>query len=325
MASQSFNSSTGRIVFMKTSIASGGSTPASSSLRQMMQQHPLFSFFFMAYAFSWIMGIPYILSQWGILHGDFRIAFVLKSFGPFLAAFIMTGILEGKDGVQRLRHSLRPVRAGWQWYLFILLGIPALFLLGISVLPGALASFQGFPPNFPIVYVVTFVLIFFGGGPLGEEPGWRGFALPRMQPLYGPLKGTLLLGVLWVFWHLPDFLTDAQRGGPGTGLAAFFTNFPIFFLMVISMAIIFTWVFNHNKGSLFIVILLHASINTFSIVVPLFAAPSVTSTDLPILIGVIVPAVLIIILTRGRLGYQPSIGQPLASDEIKTQPYSANP
>ncbi len=154
------------------------------------------------------------------------------------------------------------------------------------MLPGALASFQGLPRAFLIVYLVNFVIIFFLGGPLGEEIGWRGFALPRMQLRYGPLWGTLLLGVLWVFWHLPHFLTSAQRGGPGTSFATFLTNFPIFFLMVIAMAIIFTWVFNHTRGSLFMAILLHASINTFSIVVPLFAAPIVTSTDLPILIGV---------------------------------------
>jgi membrane protease YdiL (CAAX protease family) len=306
---------------MDTSTASDQSATASGGLRQVMRQHPLFFFFLMAYAFSWIMVIPYILSQWGILHGDFRIIFVIKSFGPFLGAYIMTGITEGRAGLLSLRQRIRQWRAGWQWYLFILVGIPALFLLGLIVLPGALASFQGFPPNFPVVYLVSFVLIFFGGGPLGEEPGWRGFALPRMQPRYGPLRGTLLLGVLWVCWHLPDFLTDAQRGGPGTNFATLLTvNFPIFFLMVMAMAVIFTWVVNHTFGSVFIAILLHASINAFGIVQPLFTAPSVTSTDLFMCIGVVVAALMILILTRGRLGYQPGQARPLAPGEIRAQP-----
>jgi uncharacterized protein len=87
--------------------------------------------------------------------------------------------------------------------------------------------------------------------------------------------------------------------------------------MVIAIAIIFTWVFNHTRGSLFIAILLHASINTFSIVAPLFAAPIVTSTDLPILIGVVMAALLIILLTRGRLAYQPSHEHSLMPGEIK--------
>jgi membrane protease YdiL (CAAX protease family) len=278
---------------------------ASKGLPQVMRQHPLFFFFLIAYAFSWIISIPYILAQWGFLHGDFTIVFVIKSFGPFLAAYIMLNLLEGKEGVQRWRASMRQVRIGWQWYLFILLGIPALGLLGIVVMPGGLASFQGFPANFSIVYLVTFVLIFFGGGPLGEEPGWRGFALPRLQARYGALQGTLLLGVLWVFWHLPDFLTTAQRGGPGSNFMTLLTvNFPIFFLMVMALAVIFTWVFNHTDSSIFAVLLLHTSINAFGMVQPLFTAPSVTGTDLFLCLGVGVTALLILILTRGRLGYK---------------------
>lgn len=291
---------------MNTSISTSQSTSVSKGLQQWVRKYPLLSFFLMAYAFSWIMSIPYILAQWGVLHGDFRLAFVIKSFGPFLAAYIMTSITEGKEGVLRFKESLRQTRVGWQWYLLIMLGIPALMLLGIFVLPGALASFQGFPPNFPITYLVTFALIFFGGGPLGEEPGWRGFALPRMQSRYGALRATLLLGVLWVFWHLPDFLTDAQRGGPGANLVTLLTiNLPIFFVMVMAMAVIFTWVFNHTGGSVFIAILLHASINVFGVVMALFTAPSVTHSDLAICIAFVVPALFIIILTRGQLGYQP--------------------
>jgi membrane protease YdiL (CAAX protease family) len=270
----------------------------------------------MAYSFSWILSIPAILSAWGVLpKGVFVVFFTIKSFGPFLAAYIMTSVIEGREGVLRLRRSLKQVRAGWQWYVFILTGIPGLLLLGIAAMPGALASFQGFPPHFLATYVVSFILIFFGGGPLGEEPGWRGFALPRMQPRYGPLWGTLLLGVLWVFWHLPDFLTVAQRGGPGTDLTTLLTtNFPTFFVMVMATAVIFTWVFNHTGGSVFVAILLHTSINTLGLVLALFNARIVSSTDLAMCIGVMVPALLIGLLTRGRLGYRPGQEQLVGSE-----------
>ena len=205
------------------------------------------------------------------------------------------------------------MRVGWQWYAFILLGVPALMLFGISVLPGALASFQGFPPHFEITYLVTFIAIFFFGGPLGEEPGWRGFALPRIQSRYGALRGTLFLGVMWTFWHLPDFLTSAQKGGPGKGLYPFYAGLPVFLLEVVALAIIFTWVFNNTKGSIFIALLLHASYNAFGSVQALFSAPIVTNTDLPFLIGTSVPALLILILTRGQLGYKSSEEQPVLS------------
>jgi membrane protease YdiL (CAAX protease family) len=272
-----------------------------------MSRHVLISFFLLAYAISWLLSLPVILSEWHILPKNmltFYFFFTIKSFGPFLAAYIMNRIMEGKEGWLRLRSRFKLWNVGWKWYAFVLLGVPALMLLGISVLPGALSSFQGFPPHFVIAYLITFILIFFAGGPLGEEPGWRGFALPRMQARYGALRGTLLLGILWTFWHLPDFLTSAQKGGPGTGLYPFYAGLPVFFLEVMALAIIFTWVFNHTQGSLFIALVLHASYNAFGVVPPLFAAPSVTGTDLPFVIATVVPAILIIVLTRGRLGYQ---------------------
>ncbi len=304
---------------MNTSKASTQSTSGSRSLQQWMQEHPLFSFFFMAYAFSWIINIPFMLSDWGILPKAtlYTIVFALHTFGPTLAAYIMFRITEGKEGWLNLRSRLRQLRAGWQWYVFILLGIPAVMLLGMLVLPGAAASFQGLPQYFLVRYPFLFILIFFGGGPLGEEIGWRGFALPRMQSRYGALRATLLLGVLWTFWHLPEFLTSAQKGGASTVLSAFYINLPIFFLLVMALAIIFTWVFNHTGGSVFIAILLHASFDTFgSTVQPLFSAPIVTSTNLPFAIGNLVLALLILILTRGRLGYQPNQEQPLSTGEI---------
>ena len=294
---------------MAISAESRQSTSPSGHLQQFMQQHPLFSFFFIAYAFSWILSIPFILSEWGILHGDFTVIFVLKSFGPFLAALLMARVIEGKEGVLRLRKRIRQRQAGWLWYVFILLGIPALILLGIAVQPGKLADFQGIKPVLPVTYLFTYIAVMFGGGPLGEEPGWRGFALPRLQQRHGPLWGTLILSVFWTCWHLPDFLTSAQGGGPGTGFSAFLTNFPIFLLLVTSIAIILTWIFNHTGGSIFIAVLAHASVNTPQVVlVPLFPAVDTTSLNLAALIGFGVTALLIILLTRGRLGFPPGEG-----------------
>jgi membrane protease YdiL (CAAX protease family) len=306
---------------METSKASNQSTAGSGSLRQAMRKHPLFFFFLMAYAFSWIISIPYVLSAWGILKGNFTFMFILKPFvGPTLAAIIMTGITEGKAGLLRLRNRLKQRRAGWQWYLFILLGIPALLLLGIIIQPGTLASFQGLTPALLVSYPVYFIIVFFGVA-LPEEIGWRGFALPRMQPRYGPLWGTLLLGVLWCFWHLLYFLTPDHGGGPGTSFATFLTNFSIFFVMVVAIAIIFTWAFNHTRGSIFISNLAHAAIDTPQLVwYPLFLAVDETRINLANLIAFGVPALLIVILTRGRLGYQPGQEQPLGPGESEAQP-----
>ncbi len=304
---------------MTTLTKSSQSTSASKSLRQVMRKHPVFFFFLLAYAISWIFLIAEVLSVWGFLPDysqscsptgvscQIIVLNVLFSFGPTLAAIIMTSLVEGKAGIFRLRQRIRQWHAAWPWYLFVLGGIPALIMLGIIVQPGALASFQGFPPLLLVTYAATFVTVWFGGGPLGEEIGWRGFALPRLQPRYGPLWGTLLLGVFWCFWHLPQFLTPYQGGGPGTGLATFLTDFSMFFLFIMALAIILTWVFNHTQGSIFVAIAMHAGVNTpVLVLLPLFPAVVYTGRLLAFLIGLGVSALLIVILTRGRLGYQPS-------------------
>jgi membrane protease YdiL (CAAX protease family) len=307
---------------MEKSESSVQSKAATRNLQQWMRQHPLFSFFFMAYAFSWIVLIPYVLAEWTIQPKPlfYNLFYILHTFGPALSAYIMLRITEGEEGWKRVRNSIKQVRAGWVWYSFILLGIPALIMLGILVLPGAQASFQGLTSKILVSFPFVFILIFFGGGPLGEEIGWRGFALPRMQSLYGPLKATLLLGVLWTFWHLEDFFTASQGGGPGTGLYAFYFHLPIFLVMVMSLAIIMTWVFNHTRGSIFIAVLLHASYDAFgSTMQPLFSAPIVAKTNLLFIPGFVVMAILILIFTRGRLGYQPNQGQPLNPAEVQAQ------
>ncbi len=269
-----------------------------------MRQHPLISFFAIAYAVSWILSIPFILSEWGVLQGDFRIVFVIKSFGPFLAAYIMLRITEGKEGVLRLNKSILQTKASLPIYLFTFLGIPTLIILGILIQPGTLENFKGLNPTLLISYPLTFIAVLFGGGPMGEEPGWRGYALPRLQRRFGPLWGTLILSLLWTCWHLPDFLTSAQGGGPGTGITAFLKNFPLFLVLVTALAIILTWVFNRSNGSVFIALLAHASVNTPQVaLVPLFPAVDTTILNLAALIGLGTAALLIVIFTRGKLGY----------------------
>ncbi len=279
-----------------------------------MRQRPLFFFFLIAYVFSWTVFVPYVLAEWGFLTGDFTIYYVIHTFGPALAAIVMTGVVAGRAGLISFRRRIRQWRAPWPWYLVILLGIPALVMVGIAVQPGAMANARGVSATLLLSYPVYFVATFFGGGPLGEEPGWRGFALPRMQVRYGPLWGTLFLGVLWSCWHLPDFLTASKGGEPGTGLATFLTNFPVFTLAVVSLAVILTWIYNHTGGSIFMAILAHAAVNTpeASGLTALFPTVSMIGLHAALLVAFGVPALAIVILTRGRLGY--------ASGELETSP-----
>jgi uncharacterized protein len=109
--------------------------------------------------------------------------------GPFLSAFVMTGVTEGRAGVGRFLRRFVLWRVGFRWYLFAFVGVPVLVVLSVVVIPGVLGSFQGLSALDPLYLLGIFLYALFPGGALGEEPGWRGFALPRLQSLHGPLVG----------------------------------------------------------------------------------------------------------------------------------------
>ena len=159
----------------------------SAARENLLARHPLSFFFLIAYAFSWLAWMPLVLSEdgAGLLSyswplGLYATIAIASFVGPFLSGFIMTGITEGREGVGRSLRQLVLWRLGFKWYLFALIGLPAIMVLSVIFLPGALASFQGLTTLAPLPSLVLFVYVFFLGGPLGEEPGWRGFALPRL-------------------------------------------------------------------------------------------------------------------------------------------------
>ena len=275
-----------------------------------MLKHPLLSYFSLAYAIKYVFVLPLTLSAWGIYSGDWQFFFALSTFGPLVGGVVMTYLSEGRAGLGRLLRRIRQWRVGWPWLLFIFVGVPVLFLLAVAIVPGDLAGFglQGTSAvALLLTYVINYAITWFVGGPLGEEVGWRGFALPRMLTRYGPLWGTLLLGVVHCFWHFEEFFTPNQGGGPGTGWTPFVIDLPLFLLLVISFNVIMTWMFNRTRGSLFAAISYHASWDApQAALLPLFPAAGLTSLFLGMTSVFGVFALLIIILTRGRLAYDPS-------------------
>src|SRR5439155_1424107 len=119
--------------------------------------------------------------------------------GPVVAGFVMTAVVAGRAGVKQLLRRLVLWRVSPRWYLLAFVGMPALYLLGLALVPGAFSSVS-LPLSTLLLLPVFFVVLLVTGGPLLEEPGWRGFALPRLQLRWGPLVGTMILGVLWAGW-----------------------------------------------------------------------------------------------------------------------------
>jgi uncharacterized protein len=264
-----------------------------TSLAALLRRHPVVAFFVLAYGVSWVT----LLVLYGVLGLPAALVILLQTLGPTVAALAMAGVLEGPAGRRRLLAQVRIWRVARRWYLFALVGVPAACLAAALVVPGA---FVGLADQSAVALGLSFVAIVvvgFVSGPLFEEPGWRGFALPRLQTQMGALPGTLVLGALWAGWHLPQYLMPewaAQNGGLDPVLVA------TFLLMVIAISPIMTWMFNRTRGSLFLVMLAHASINA-ALTVFVVAA---SALDVGLLACGAVSVVLIVV-TRGRLGYAP--------------------
>src|SRR5215216_4270837 len=279
---------------------------SASPYKGLLARHPLSFFFLIAFAFSWIAWAPWVLSEEGAGLLPFSspllapVALPIGIFlGPTLAAFIMTGVTEGRAGLRRLLRRIVLWRVELRWYLFAFIGVPLVMTLGAILVPGGLASLQFLGPGYVLTYPVTFIVVLLIGGPLGEEIGWRGFALPRMQPLHGPLVGSIILGLLWGLWHLPEFLVPAWADTSGGSDLLAIVKFCIF---AIVSAIIFTWVFNNTKGSVLIAVLVHATIDAPFLPYSVLLGPSEVINSL--LLGFGALGLAVVALTRGRLGYQ---------------------
>jgi CAAX protease family protein len=198
----------------------------------------------------------WVLSQYGI--GLFHVGSpaiqglsdVGAFAGPSSAALIITRRLAGKEGLRALCRRYVLWRVGFRWYLVALVLIPASVVFGALTLPGAAGSYPGEPPlQITVSFVAQLVLLGIIGGPLAEEPGWRGFALPRLQNRYGTLKASLLLGMAWALWHLPLFLTAGEGGGPGVSHAHVILLFAQFVPATVAFTLVLTWLFDHTHGS----------------------------------------------------------------------------
>ncbi len=276
----------------------------SHGLLHLIRLHPLVSFFVMAYGFSWLGWLPYILSLDGLgllpFHSSSLIVAPGAYLGPLLSGFLMTAIMDGRSGIRQFLRRFLLWRVKWYWYLFIFLAIPVLRVVGLLGIDNVLSTYlPGSLQGAPLIYVMYLPLTILVSG-LAEEPGWRGFALPRMQQKLGPVLGTLLLGVLWGVWHLPLFVTGWAAGNSAFTIASFFGS-------TVALAVIFTWVFNHTRGSLLIAILMHGAIDAFGASL-LFSHP-LAATPLPVMMGFGTLALILIAVTRGRLGYRSYIAQ----------------
>jgi membrane protease YdiL (CAAX protease family) len=237
--------------------------------------HPVAAYALLAYALSWVLWAPVVAGGGGPV---VVVLFFAGVFGPAASALIVSRAIGAPIGpwARQIVKWRVPVR----YYLYAL-GLPALLLVIVN-LTLALAGQDidlGLLGERAPAYLGTFLLVVTIGGGF-EEPGWRGFALPRLQARHSPVKATLILGVIWGLWHLPLY------GIAAVGPIAF-----VFF---------YTWLYNRT-GSVLLCILLHASFTPA--LDHLVLRQDNLGVDLAILATLVVAAAALVALTHGRLGY----------------------
>ncbi|SFR27899.1 CAAX protease self-immunity [Lentzea waywayandensis] len=285
----------------------GAGRVASNRWQALVQRFPLTTFFTLANGISWVAWLPYILSLdgFGVLHfrypdllvGNQLTAILPGAYlGPLAAAFTVTAVTEGREGLRRWRRRLFQFRAGVGWYAFALFAVPAAVLLGTLAVTDA----EGFQvPSLMVlaVYVPMLVLQFFTTG-LAEEPGWRDFALSRLQQRHQPMIATFVLGILWIIWHLPLFLT------PWAGPDVTPETIVRFAVVAMEMSLLITLVYNKGRQSLPLVMLLHCSINNFqSVAFSEFFPEAGDEVLWGSALGLGLLCLVVIVVTKGRLGY----------------------
>ncbi len=227
----------------------------------MIRRHPLVAFFMLAYAISWLLWAPLWLPAFG-LSGLPILPFhhALGALGPISAAFVVSAIETGPAGAVDLlrRMGLWSNRLGWVAVAvvgpFALLGLAvagAWFVGGERVSLAGLGRSSEFP-QFSAFAFLAFNIVTWG---FGEEVGWRGFALPRLQMHRSALGATLLLAVAWAGWHAPLFLyraafTSMDAAGAAGWLFSLATG-----------AILLTWLYNASRGSILVAAIFHSAID----------------------------------------------------------------
>jgi membrane protease YdiL (CAAX protease family) len=233
-------------------------------IRTALGRDHLFAFFVLTFGISWAAWLPMALS--GLSSPWIRI---LGTFGPTLSALIILAITQGRSALCEIGRRLLIWRVGFGWYLvvFFITAVIILPAIGIHLLLGGRGLEWNDPSQLYLILPAFLQILFLGA--LGEEIGWRGFALPRLQRPFNALWASLVLGAIWALWHLPLFWMPQD----------FHSQIPfgLFLLQELGLTILFTWIYNNTRGSLLLASLFHAASNTTIGVLPVIPADAAGS------------------------------------------------
>jgi uncharacterized protein len=218
-----------------------------------MGTRTLWLYLALTFGLSWVPMSLFILfpDQFTTIFGEMsstNLLFLLAVYAPGLSGIFLVWRHYGVKGLGSFFRRLTLWRAPIQWWLFLLLGIP-IIVYAAAAIKGTIND----PLPFSSLYIVLPALIqSLLLGPIGEEFGWRGLALPLLQRRFSPFWASLILGIVWAVWHAPAF---AMSGTPQSAW-----SFGPFFIGLVAITVILTALFNASRGSLLIAILFHLNI-----------------------------------------------------------------
>jgi len=279
-------------------------TAPPSALRRLVARHPVAAFLIMAYTVSVAMALVRLQTNGAIQSPSYqyRLGFLESLFSVALPAFLVVAAVQGKDGVRDLARRSLGWRVNARWYLIALLGIPVASMFLASVIYGA-APLNALADKRQLLFTLILpdLLIRFVFLNTLEEIGWLGFLQARLQDAYGPWKACLLVEIPFALWHLPGLLGDT---GGQISLALIYGGVLAIFQLCGRFVIM--WLYNNTNRSVLLAGLFHANFNTTINMYTRGFIPVPAESWFLIVSGVVaVAAVLIIILTRGRLSYKP--------------------
>jgi len=268
-----------------------------------IKKYPFLSYLLLAYAFTWSFAVPLALSKRGILSADLPHALeMIAAFGPFVAALLVAKALDGAAGISRILKGLTQWRVPSFWLLFSIFSPFVLLIIVVAI--NGLAS--GEQPQFETeksLHYLTLIglveLIVVGGmiQGFGEEPGWRGFAIPWLRKTRGPLLASLLLWPFWLFWHLPQFL-----GRPEFGLGSF-----LGFAAGILAATLWLTLIHDKTQSILMAALWHTTVNVARNIALAISLPLFLTFNTLIMVGGVC-VVIYWVVTRKQQGRVADVG-----------------
>lgn len=192
--------------------------------------------------------------------------FLLGVFAPALVALALTAQAEGRTGVTRLLARIGHWQVGARWYA-LAIGYFAVIKLAAALVHRIVTD--EWPPfgDTPVALIALAIAVS-TWGQAGEEVGWRGYALPRLAQYFGLGGASLVLGLVWAVWHLPLFVLP-NSGSTGQ-------SFPAYLLQVMAMSVVVAFLYWRTDGSLLLVMLMHASVNNTTGIVPAAIGGAIT-------------------------------------------------